>query len=649
MKRFYSFLMLSALLFSSMIQAQPLFTYGTRNVSKEEFLKAWNKNNADMKPTDKAYRDYLDLYIRFKLKVQAALDQKLDTLPGQIAELKSFRAQIAESYMSDEASMKNLIDEAMSRSRREIDLSHIYIALSAGAPAAEIEKARAKAASIYARLQKGESFDKLAAEFSDDPEVRKNNGRIGYITTFVLPYDLENIVYATPVSKVSAPYQSAIGFHIFKNNRERPASGRWRIAQILIAFPPDPGNPQIEESRKLADSVYGLLQKGADFKDLALRFSNDNITYQTGGELPEFGTGRYAPRFEEAAYALANDGDISKPFATEFGYHILKRISRSNLQNDPANAAHREAYRQQIAANDRNTVARKMLIKKIGVQTGYKSYPVAAGPFKEASEAVLSNKPLPKSAVLKPSTPLFAFAKQQVLMRDWVAYLETVRDYANLRGNKTVQQLFDEYRETTSLEYYRDHLEDYNKDFSAQLREFREGNLLFEIMQRKIWDAAALDTAGLQQYYTSHKDKYWWEASANALIFTASSDSLAQTAMKAIQETPGDWRKLIEYSSGNLQGDSGRFELGQLPVLERTAFSKGLITAPVKNETDNSVTFCYILDMFMERAPRTFTDARGFVINDYQGYLEEEWVKQLKKKYPVKVNENVLNKLPKQE
>lgn len=644
MKRIFLLLAFTASLGS--LQAQPLFTYGTRSVSREEFLKAWNKNNADVKPTEQAYRDYLDLYIRFKLKVQAAFDQKLDTLAGQVAELRSFRAQIAESYMSDEASMKNLIDEAMQRSRKEIDLSHIYIALSSGAAAAETEKARAKAAGIYARLQKGESFEKLAAAFSDDPEVRKNNGRIGFITTFVLPYDLENIVYAIPVGKIAAPFQSPIGFHIFKNNRERPASGRWRIAQILLSFPPDAGNAQIEATQHLADSVYSLLQKGADFKDLALRFSNDNITYQTGGELPEFGTARYSPRFEDAAYALAKDGDISKPFATEFGYHILKRISRSPLQNDPSNAAHRESFRQQIAANDRNTVARKMLIRKIGMQTGYKPFPVPAGPFKETSEAVLANKPLPQSASLKPTTPLFAFAKQQVLLRDWIAYLETVRDYANLRGNKTVQQLFDEYRETTSLEYYRDHLEEYNKDFSNQLREFKEGNLLFEIMQRKIWDAAALDTAGLLQYYAAHKDKYWWEASADALIFTASSDSLAQTAMKAIEESPADWRKLIEYSSGNLQGDSGRFELGQLPVLERTAFSKGLITAPVKNETDNSVTFCYILTIYKDRAPRTFTDARGFVINDYQGYLEEEWLKQLKKKYPVKVNEAVLKKLP---
>jgi len=179
------------------------------------------------------------------------------------------------------------------------------------------------------------------------------------------------------------------------------------------------------------------------------------------------------------------------------------------------------------------------------------------------------------------------------------------------------------------------------------LNEFKEGNLLFEIMQRKIWDEAATDSAGLQKYYAQHKDKYWWEASADALVFTASNEKVAEDTRKKLQENYKNWQQYIDNSSGQLQADSGRYELGQIPVVERTNFTPGLITANVKNETDNSVAFAYIIKVYSNREPRNFTDARGFVINDYQQFLEEKWVNELKKKYPLTINQTLVKTLPK--
>ena len=193
----------------------------------------------------------------------------------------------------------------------------------------------------------------------------------------------------------------------------------------------------------------------------------------------------------------------------------------------------------------------------------------------------------------------------------------------------------------------RDSLEEYNKEFAYQLNEFKEGNLLFEIMQHKIWDVAATDSVGLQKYYAAHKDKYWWESSADAIILTASNEKFAEETRNKLKENYKSWQKYIDNSNGQLQGDSGRFELGQIPVVDRTNFTEGLITANVKNETDQSVAFAYIVKLYADRQPRGFADARGFVINDYQVYLEEKWVAELKKKYPVVINEAVVKSLPK--
>ena len=131
------------------------------------------------------------------------------------------------------------------------------------------------------------------------------------------------------------------------------------------------------------------------------------------------------------------------------------------------------------------------------------------------------------------------------------------------------------------------------------------------------------------------------------IIFTAANEAEAAKIKARLDSNYKNWRKIVEVSDGTIQGDSSRFELSQIPVAERTNFTEKLITANVKNESDNSVSFAYIIKMYRDREPRNFDDARGFVINDYQGFLEDKWITELKKKYPVKVNESVVNSLPK--
>lgn len=641
-------IIISLLLFVySAANAQTLFSYGTKTVSRDEFLKAFNKNNAESKTGTQAYREYLELYTRFKIKVQAALDMKLDSLPAQQTELKSFRSQIASNYMNDEASMNMLVEEAIKRSGKDIQLSHIYVQLPADATTEKLQQAQEKINQAYARLQKGEAFDKVATALSEDPAVVSNKGDIGFITAFLLPYDLESIAYNTPVGKFSKPYRSKIGFHIFKNKSERRAIGKIRVAQILISFPPDASPVQKQQVALRADSLYRALQNGADFKQLARQFSNDNISYLNGGEMQEFGTGRYESAFETAAFSLQNDGDISKPVASSYGYHIIKRIQRNPVLTDKNNKTVWENYRQQIAQNDRMEVSRKLLLKKILQQTGYKKFAVNQRSLNRITDSVLAEKGVPQLPDLKTNAVLFSFPRQLVKVQDWVNYLEGIRTAQNLRAGKTNTQLFDQFVETTAQEYYRENLETYNKEFAYQVKEFKEGNLLFEIMQRKIWDRASADSAGLKKYYDEHKTNYWWEASADALILTATNDSVAEASKAILASGYSAWRPLIDKSEGGLLGDSGRFELGQLPVVERTAFAPGLITATVKNETDNSATFCYIIKLYNNREQRSFNDARGFVINDYQNFLEEKWIAELKKKYPVKIDEAVFKSLPK--
>lgn len=626
--------------------SQTLFTYGARSVSKDEFLKAYNKNNTETAPSEQSYRDYLDLYTRFKIKVQAALDAKLDTLPSQKAELAAFRGQVVESYMNDEASINVLIDEVMERSKKDIHIAHIFIAAGPSATAEQTTQARQKIKAAYARLQAGDDFAKTALAFSDDPSVQINKGDLGFITVLVLPYEMENLVYNTPAGKFTAPLRGKNGFHIFKNLGERKAFGKMRAAQILLAFTPDATDFQKQATAKKADSLYDAIQKGSDFKQLAAAFSNDNLTFQTGGEMMTFGVGRYTPAFENAAFALVKDGDVSRPVLTEFGYHIIKRLQLIPIPDDKTNKQWQEEIKQQILQSDRMEVSKKVLYKKILQTTAVKKLPVNGKSLSLLADNIIQNKQAPLPAGLTANTPLFTIGKRTFRVKEWQAYLESIRGMEDFRAGKTNAQLLDQFIEVSAFDYYRENLETYNKDFAYQLNEFKEGNLLFEIMQRNIWDKAAVDSIGLKKHYEANKNKYWWEASADAIILTAATETAAEEAKKKLQADYHSWKKLLETGDGTIQADSGRFELGQIPVLERTNFQPGLITASVKNETDNSLTFAYIIKMYRDREPRDFADARGFVINDYQAALEDQWIAELKKKYPLKINEAVVKSLP---
>jgi len=552
--------------------AQTLFSYGKHTVSRTEFLKAYTKNNSDSNNPKISYSDYLDLYARFRMKVQAAIDERLDTTQQQRAELQTFRDQLAENFLKEDAGMKLLTGEAVKRSLKDIHLTDIYVPLKPGPTADEIHAAEIKIKEAYNKLQSGEEFEKVAAQY--------NYADLGFITVFVLPYEIENIAYTTAAGKYSAPYQTSKGFHIFRPVGERKAFGKIRIAQILLTFPPGAGEQEKHYLAQRADSAYNALKAGADFADLALKLSNDNLSFQNGGQLPVFGIGQYDPAFEKAAFDIDSDGAISKPVETLFGYHILSRVQRIPVVEDINNKEWNASIKQRVEQSDRMKVAQLMLVQNI-------------------------------RRIIKKDAPAGA-----------------------------------QDSDTATLRYYLDHLEKYSSAFGDQLQEFKEGNLLFTIMQKNIWDAASADSAALIKFFTDNKNKYWWENSADALIVTCQNKKEIEEIRSSVKVNFPVWKKWAESSNGLIQADSGRYELAQIPVVEKTNFIEGLITAPVANNQDSSMTFAYIIKLYKDRGPRKFEDAKGAVINDFQVHLENKWLSELKQKYPVKINTRVFKTLP---
>ena len=469
---------------------------------------------------------------------------------------------------------------------------------------------------------------------------------MGFVTVFTLPYELESLAYSTRPGQFSKPSRTKGGYHIFRNDGDRKALGRIKVAQILLPFPPSATLVARDVMRQKADSIYSLLQHGADFAATARAVSGDNLSYQSGGEIPEFGIGRYDSTFEAAAFGLDKEGAVSAPFASAYGYHILKLIARKPIPNqfDEAEAAQ---IKQQVLNDPRIEVSRKALLNRIEQQTNFQRADVSDLDLWAFTDSAMRNTGLNSFRGLGYSTVLISFARQSYILKEWLDYTHSIRGQRP-GGNQANKDLFERWIERMALDYYRNHLEDYNKDFAFQLTEFKEGNLLFEIMQRKIWDKASVDSAGIRNFYETHKDKYWWDASADALLFTCKSQQVADALKARLLAHPiTAWRQMTDSGAISIQADSGRYELSQIPNPDKAVLDASMYTPFSTNSADNSVSFAYILNVYRTRSPRNFRDARGFVINDFQNWMEDQWVAGLKKKYPVKIEEKVFAELPK--
>ncbi|MDP4258689.1 MAG: peptidylprolyl isomerase [Bacteroidota bacterium] len=644
-----SFLLSAALFPAAPASAQTLFTVDGDPVSKEAFLKAYKKNNSREATSAASYKDYLELYIRYKLKVRAAYAMHLDTLPGQRTELQNFRSQVSEPYMTDEESMNRLVNEAFVRGQKDIHLAHIFVALPKQASPFDTLRAYEKAMEAYGVLKKKRGFGETALAYSEDPSARTNQGDVGFLTVFTLPYELESQAYALTPGQFSKPFRTRAGYHIFKDLGERKAAGKIKVAQILLTLPPGTTDAAREAIRVRADSIFASLQKGANFAELARTYSGDNLSYQNGGELPEFGVGKYDSLFEAMAFSLTRDGEIGKPFLSSYGYHILRRITRIPFPRQLSKET-MAALKGDILADPRMELVRKAMINKIYRQAGFTPSLYSQTDLWGFTDSAARNRGLPSYHNLEFSTVLFTLGRRQYTVKEWLDYLQTLRNSRpGLLSGKSNPEVFEQWQRTVALDYYRSHLEDFNKDFAFQLNEFKEGNLLFEIMQRKVWEKASTDNAGLRTYYDAHKDKYWWEASADAVLFTCNNEQTANLLRQRVAADPASWKRWADSAGAAVQADSGRFELTQIPSpgKEKIDFVVGRFTPVTKNMADNTVSFSYILNIYKDRAPRNFKDARGFVINDYQNFLEDQWVAGLRKQYPVKVNEAVLASLTK--
>ncbi len=626
-----------------------LFTVNGNPIHLSEFEYIYNKNNGkDADYSTKSLQEYLNLYIKFKLKVQAARDMKVDTIPALIKELEGYRQQLTSNYLNDKEVTDRLAREVYDRQKKDLHVSHILYSLSPNALPEDTLKIYTKAIQTINSLQQGSNWDQLAKS-SNDLNSAQNGGKLGWLTA-MLPdgfYSFENAIYSLKVGEYTrAPVRTRLGYHIIKLDAERPAYRRMEAAQILIKK--SIKNEPDWAAKAKADSLYKLIKSGASFEELARIHSDDKNTNMHGGNIGFFGINQFESQFEEAAFSLSKDGDISMPVESSIGYHIIKRLRKE--EELPYERAKRK-IQLEIAKDERFALAQNSLIEKIKAEARYTENP---GALQRMATKMDTNFFTYKWKVPDdlPEEKLFSLGGEGFTTLQFAEFLK-FNTRQRIQGSdqkdilSALNKLLKEFVSQKCLIYEESRLEEKYPDFKALMREYREGILLFEATKNLVWDRASEDTAGLKLFYEKNKGKYKWEE--RAVIYSVTIDTTDKKLVDAIhkfvkKKSVDAAIKKFDPSKSYISYQRNTVEKRSKDQLEGLAFQKGSITLPVLDKELTSYIFKKV-ENILPSSVKTLEEARGFIIAEYQDHLEALWVDELRAKYPVVVNDQLFNSL----
>jgi peptidyl-prolyl cis-trans isomerase SurA len=555
------------------------------------------------------------------------------------SELNSYRNQLSKSYLNDSKVTNKLIEEAYNRSVKEVKASHILLSFDESIKGADTLAFYNKALALKKQIEKGESFETVAVANSQDPSVADNKGNLGYFSAFRMVYPFESAAYKTAVGQISNPVRTRFGYHLIKVTDVRDNKGEVTVAHIMILNPSDAKEEAKLKAKQTIDDISKKLQQGESFEALASQFSEDKSTAVKGGVLQRFGTGQLSSEaFESVAFSLEKSGDISQPFESGFGWHIVKLIEKHPVKSfaDSKSELENKIKRDERSIIITNTLASKLKSKYSQEvnKTQYKNIE------KTVTDAIYSQTwELPKEDLSIKDDLLVIDKTKKVATMSFASYIQSQQKnkQSTKPVTKLVSELFESWKGEQLIAYYTDNLEREFPDFKNVMDEYRDGLLLFDLMEKEIWDKSKSDTIGLQNFYNLNKSKYNWKERFDVDILSSTDATVIESAQKMLQKG-----KSIEYIKSKLNKNdkvaimvkSGLFEKNY-DILDK--ISTLTIGA---NNTYKDANYSFVVHVKNTKPAETkaLEDCKSKVINDYQQYLESTWVDELKKEFKININ-----------
>ena len=623
-----------------------LLTIDGKPVYTSEFKRVYNKNLDLVKDeSQKSVEGYLDLFIDYKIKVAEAYAQNLDKDETYISEFNQYRDQLSRNYILENKVTSELSLEAYERSLEEINANHILVLSKYEDIPQDTLKAYNKIKAIYDRAKAGEDFVALAKENSEEPNADKGGGQLGYFTAFAMLYPFETAAYNTQVGGVSEIVRTQYGYHIIKVNDRRKRGSQITTSHIMLS---DKGSNRTFVPADRIIELYALLQQGEDFAKLAEQYSDDKNSAKNGGQLQKFRKGELrAPKFEEAAFSLENAGDYSKPVKSQFGWHIIQLNEKHSI---PTYEEERESLEKKVKNGVRSKIVTSALNDQIKDKYGYVEVTNYVPFFNiYVSDDILKKKWEYDTIGNAQDRVIFTIGKKEIRFSDFAKFIVS-RQKQQFTATEKSYVLADFYYEFESLElknYFRDNLEFENVQYASTIREYRNGLLIFDLMNKNIWMKAKNDTIGLQNFYETVKENYTWDDRVDAVIVTTTTEDAALVARNLMlnDKTSEEIKGVLNVDDQiNVIISEGVFEKGQRELPGNFEVKVG-----VSETYSNKDGFTIVrVNKVIPTDIKPLGTVKGKVMSDYQNDLESKWMMRLRDMYKVKIHKKALKRVKKE-
>lgn len=601
-------------------------------VDLEEFKYVYFKNAPD-EPTQDDVNDYLQRYVNFKLKVQEAYRQEYHTKPNIVNEIETYHAQLQKSYLEKSIATK-LGREAHERKSNDINVSHILIRCGRQSSPEDTLAAYQKIQKAYKKLNSsGSNFDQIALKYSEDKTVQDNKGNLGYLSSLMIPYyAFENVMYSTPEGEYSKPFRTKMGYHIIRVNDIRPTLGVIDAAHILISSTDQLTAIQQKEKKQYLEAIRDSILNGEySFEEAAEKFSDDQNTKSRGGNVGTFTVGKMVPSFELAAYNLKLPGDISPVFKTQFGFHILKLLGK---EGPKPYELEKEFYEERVTLDARYGIVRDAAYDSV-MQAN--NFVIDSTVWNQCNN--LMNKNLQQSLWKIPQDwpsdkVILSTKNASLTAQDFGLYI--LYSQKKFRSGE-IDYLFNRHWEKFLKRQIMDEwFSDIHDDYKFLAQEYKEGILLFELTDDNVWSKATEDTAGLKMFYEqADHSKYQFQDRYGITKYTISKD-LAEEQTKLMKKLNKKVSKGLKYAKKK------EIEIPSRYFTEQVEQSNFKLEDSI--QTTDSQTSIYTVE-FLPAREKALNEAKGFYVADYQSFLEQEWINELRSQYQVTINEEVLNEV----
>ena len=635
------------------VPAQTVAEFGSYEINLDEFEHAYAKNvggweNA-MKQDMSDYKNFLDLYVKFRMKLRDAQVRAYDQDTDLMNELKDYQRQVGVSYLIEKKVNEPGIKQLYDRRKEEFRVSHIMIRPDSLGD----EAARKKAQAILDSIKNGHIFENMAIIHSDDKFSGINGGDIYYITAGLLPYEFEDPMYTLKAGEIYPDVvKTRFGYHLIKVTERHHRIPKIKASHLLIGYHNAEDNIDSAAAKIKADSILAALNAGASFEELVAKYSDDPGSKEKGGDLGYFERRMMVKEFDEAAFKM-EVGQISGLVQTNFGYHIIKLTDKMDTQpfseeyENLKNMFNKQRYQHE----------REVLIDSLKKKYDFKIDEDVLNTFVEKSDSLRFGMVHPKYDEISASV-LFSYAKKPMTVG---SFLEAAN-----RNPKITAKPMDDPAEVTNainilaedllLEEEAMNLDKTDPEFAQLMSDYRDGIFIFKIQEEEVWNKVKIDSADVYNYWNSNKEKYTWPDRISFSEIYSTKDSLIQSYYSMLNAGASfDSLAALYTERSAKKKDNGYYDLQ--PV-EYSEFYKEANKISEVGSFTEPVVFSggYSIFKLNERQPariKTFEEAKAEVSGEYQEMvskkLENDYLTSLEKRYKPKVYYDKLENAFKQE